>query len=538
MFIKRLSIKNFKNFRELEIDFTQLKGCYEVSGPVGSGKTSIPEAILFGLYGTVKNINIGELLTFNEKQGVVRVDLETKSKNITIVRTFCIRGQTDLQIYINDVELITHNKRFLQAELEKYFDSPKSLIQMLCIISFSNFKSLTSLNPTETKKFTEDLFDLSYITELLENLKLKQQEIKIAYNELKIQKQTLQQSLQALSNTNIQPALDDQEMQELVANINDLVEEQTQTTEKLKTLQNDAKVCNSKILEAERNLAGIKKINNLNKKNLEILQHTNQCPICKQTVNGNTIVSLQHEMHECNVIANDYQNELTTLQEQKDKIVNQFEVLKLHNTKTLDTLTSLQQKRDLATSLQNLKENINTEQVNNLNTEIDKIKLRQIELTQTETKLNELEKLLVSIYNSRIDAYTAVINKSIMQVALYMNFEFVPQFDQYFKCTIYMHNQEIIPISTLSTGQKKIVDMIAILGIILAFFGNNLSNIIFFDELFSNLDEDHRTRAIGTIRKIFEGHNQTVLISSHQPICENQLDGKLILDANSNLQIV
>lgn len=538
MFIKRLSVKNFKNFRELEIDFTQLRGCYEVSGPVGSGKTSIPEAILFGLYGTVKNINIGELLTFNEKQGVVRVDLETQSRNITIIRTFCIRGQVDLQVFINGSELFNANKRFLQLDLEQYFDSSKSLIQMLCIISFSNFKSITSLNPTETKKFTEDLFDLSYITELLENLKTKQQETKLAYNELKIQKQTLQQSVDNITKSGEAVLADNSISSINESQLQALEVLQKEYTEKLKQLQQQVKECNTKILEKERALAGTNKLLTLNTKNLELLKTTHHCPICKQNVDMSVIAHLENEILKTETIKQSYSSELELLNKTKNTIVTNFNEIKTQNEHTKQEILELKHKRDLATRLQNLKQNLDTEQVNNLNIEIDKIKVRQLELTQTETKLNELEKLLVSIYNSRIDAYTAVINKSIIQVALYMNFEFIPQFDQYFKCTISMQNQEIVPISTLSTGQKKIVDMIAILGIILAFFGNKLSNIIFFDELFSNLDEDHRTRAIAAIRKIFEGHNQTVLISSHQPICENQLDGKIVLDSNSNLQIL
>jgi hypothetical protein len=50
MKIQKIRIENFKSFYEpYEIDFDKIKGLWKVSGSVGSGKTTIGEAILFGL---------------------------------------------------------------------------------------------------------------------------------------------------------------------------------------------------------------------------------------------------------------------------------------------------------------------------------------------------------------------------------------------------------------------------------------------------------------------------------------------------------
>ena len=54
MYIKKIKIEKFKSFYEpFELDFEQVKGLWKVSGSVGSGKTSIGEAILFSLFGTI-----------------------------------------------------------------------------------------------------------------------------------------------------------------------------------------------------------------------------------------------------------------------------------------------------------------------------------------------------------------------------------------------------------------------------------------------------------------------------------------------------
>ena len=50
MYIRKIKIDKFKSFYEpFELDFDQVKGLWKVSGSVGSGKTSIGEAILFSL---------------------------------------------------------------------------------------------------------------------------------------------------------------------------------------------------------------------------------------------------------------------------------------------------------------------------------------------------------------------------------------------------------------------------------------------------------------------------------------------------------
>ena len=50
MIINKIKINNFKSiYDELELDFNDMGGLWKISGSVGSGKTTIGEAIIFGL---------------------------------------------------------------------------------------------------------------------------------------------------------------------------------------------------------------------------------------------------------------------------------------------------------------------------------------------------------------------------------------------------------------------------------------------------------------------------------------------------------
>ena len=68
MVIKNIKITNFKSIYGTQIfDFSDMNGLVKLSGPIGAGKTTLAEAILYGLFGAVKGQNIGQLVSWNEK---------------------------------------------------------------------------------------------------------------------------------------------------------------------------------------------------------------------------------------------------------------------------------------------------------------------------------------------------------------------------------------------------------------------------------------------------------------------------------------
>ena len=106
MILKRIKIKNFKSiYQELEIDFEQVNGFWKIEGPVGAGKTTIGEAIIFGLFGDVKGKNIIDLISWGERKGIVTIDCETRGHQLG-------KGHEDYQvigdkkIHFSDIEAV------------------------------------------------------------------------------------------------------------------------------------------------------------------------------------------------------------------------------------------------------------------------------------------------------------------------------------------------------------------------------------------------------------------------------------------------
>lgn len=166
MHINKIKIENFKSIYEpFEIDFNDIRGFWKISGSVGSGKTTIGEAIIYGLFGTVGGKNQADLISWGRKHGSVEVWCKSKGRSIYIKRELNSYGQSPIYVEVDGEELIFTNKRDAQQQLEQeYYDTSKVTLELLCIISFNNFKSLATLNSTDVKKFLDQVLGFHILT--------------------------------------------------------------------------------------------------------------------------------------------------------------------------------------------------------------------------------------------------------------------------------------------------------------------------------------------------------------------------------------
>jgi ABC-type multidrug transport system ATPase subunit len=85
-----------------------------------------------------------------------------------------------------------------------------------------------------------------------------------------------------------------------------------------------------------------------------------------------------------------------------------------------------------------------------------------------------------------------------------------------------------IPVSSLSTGQLKTVDMVIILGVLGTVIGSNGINILFLDELFSNLDAGLRNEMCCVLRESLKP-DSTIFIISHTDLEDKYFDGNIYM---------
>ena len=141
MRVQRIRIRKFKSIYDtLEIDFDDVIGFWKIGGSVGAGKTTIGEAIIFGLFGTVGGKNNGDLISWGEKHALVELWCQSKGHDIYIKREINKYGQSPIYAEVDGEELVFSNKRDAQTQLEtEYYDVTRTTLELLCIISFNNF---------------------------------------------------------------------------------------------------------------------------------------------------------------------------------------------------------------------------------------------------------------------------------------------------------------------------------------------------------------------------------------------------------------
>ena len=167
--------------------------------------------------------------------------------------------------------------------------------------------------------------------------------------------------------------------------------------------------------------------------------------------------------------------------------------------------------------------------------EIDKIKQelsiinKQIDYTQSD--YNQWDQLFniisVDVRYKILRSFIPMINKSIREYTIQFQLPYVIEFDESFKCTINLFGvEQDIPLSSLSTGQLKVVNISIILGVLKTIMNSANFNICLLDELLSNMDIDLR-QIICKVLKENLREDQTLFIITHTELEDKYFDGVL-----------
>lgn len=523
MQIQRIKIENFKSIYEpFEIDFNNIKGLWKISGSVGSGKTTIGEAIIYGLFGTVNGKNNGDLISWGRKKGLVEIWCVSKGRSIYIKRELKSYGQSPLYVEVDGEEIVFTNKRDAQQQLEQeYYDTSKVMLELLCIISFNNFKSLATLNASDTKKFLDQTLGFYTLTEYAEACKeLKAENLTniSRLNNLISQLESQVEKLEELSNVEIIEG----NMDTVKLQINEFETEYKEVSSKYSDEQ--------KLLETEKvNLcqkrASIVTLGNNKKHEIEFIEK-GICPTCGAPIDQS---QLEIKKQEKDLLTKSY----LEIQEKIKAIDNQISTLNLEKTHETDsiwrTITSLKQ---LLTRLEEQAKRLGLNRG-----EIDSIRLKIAEYDKERIKYQTEDAQWEQLYNilshqiraEILQSFIPALNLNILKYTQRLHLPYIVQFDSNFKCNIRLCGiDKDIPVSSLSTGQLKTVDMVIILGVLGTVIGSNGINIMFLDELFSNLDAGLRNEMCQVLREIVSD-DMTIFIISHTDLENRYFDGNIHL---------
>ena len=511
-----------------------------VVGENGSGKSTMLDALCFGLFGKAfRNVNKPQLInSINGKDCVVEIELDCNNKSYKIIRgikpnVFEIYQNGDLlnqdaairdyQEYLEKFILKMNYKSFTQIVIlgsasfvpfmQLSTSDRRNIIEdLLDIQIFSTMNSLvkdklsTNKDATGTKKYDIDLTKQKYDLEKKHVDELKQnndEKVKEYESEILSSNQTIQALHAEIANASGQVEVYSTD-----------VALQTETESKVKKLGK----LESQI---ESNLSKFQK-------DISFFQHNDDCPTCRQSIatefKEGQIQSLQTKTTQCEVGLKDLEAKLLDEQAKLNKIAE-----------TQKAIQKLQ--IDIATK------NTSINEVNKYIVKIDKeilalketkgsTQLQESQLQELASQLKQLEsdlKLLIEektyyeaatsllrdtgIKTKIIKQYLPIINKLVNKYLSSLDFFVNFNLDESFKETIKSRHRDDFSYHNFSEGEKQRIDMALMLTwrAVAKLKNSSNTNLLILDETFDSSLDTTGTEELMKILHMLEGVNLFVI---------------------------
>ena len=525
-----------------------------VVGENGSGKSTMLDALCFGLFGKAfRNVNKPNLLnSINGKDCVVEVEFDTNNKSYKIVRGI---KPNKFEIYC-DGELLNQDAaaRDYQEFLEKFILklNYKSFTQIV-ILGSASFVPFMQLSSSDRRAIIEDLLDIQIFSSMNGLLK----------DRLTNNKDLMFQSKSEIELTQQRYDLQDKHIKGLKQNNEDKVTEYVSeiriNTSTIQTLHGEIANLSSQVethqnLVAEKTLVEdkVKKItklesqieSNLSKfrKDISFFAHNDDCPTCRQAIatefKETELQTLQTKATECEhgltqlevkLLAEQTKlNEITEIQRRIQSL--QIEIA-TKNTSIIET------NRYIA----RLEKQIEELKTNKASTEKEELELKTLNDTLTELKSN-LRHLIdeksyfevasgllkdTGIKTKIIKQYLPIINKLVNKYLASLDFFVNFNLDESFKETIKSRHRDDFTYNNFSEGEKQRIDMALMLTwrAVAKLKNSSNTNLLILDEVFDSSLDTNGTEELMKILHMLEGVNLFVI--SHK--------GDILVDKFANV---
>ena len=521
MYIDKIRIENFKSIYDpLELDFNNIKGLWKINGDVGSGKTTIGEAVIFGLFGSIKGKNNVDLISWGKKHSLIEVWCRARNKSIYIKREINAYGISPIYVEVDGEEVIFTNKRDAQSQLEnEYYDISRVTVELLCIISFNNFKSLATLNTNDTKKFLDQVLGFYILTQYGDICKELRNENRQKINDINNSIRNIQGQINKLKDIANMARIDG-DLDKVKKDRSELDKELKELTQ---TYKDTKELITKELEELNSKLSSIKTLGTNKKKEIDFIEQ-GTCPTCGAPIDQSQLEIKKKERQLLLESFKHVNEDIIKKRGELDNVSNEYTLEKNNVNKKLSEVNSLIYKLEE----QARRQTINEDEIRNLERKVEEYNNDIMTYTQEDTEWEMLLQILSNDIRSKIlSSFIPTLNENIIKYSQRLQQPYVIEFDSSFKCSIRLcgMDQEIA-LSSLSTGQLKTVDMVIILGVLGTILGGESCNVMFLDELFSNLHSDLRNEMCSVL-KDFITDDQTLFIISHYDLDDRYFDGTI-----------
>ena len=537
-----------------------------IVGSNGAGKSTILDALTFGLFGKpFRKISKSSLVnSINDRDTVVEVEFTIGKNEYQVMRAIKpnkLEISVNGQLFNQEAAVNDQQKNFEKNVLKMNF---KSFTQVV-ILGASTFVPFMRMPLGQRREIIEDILDIQIFSTMNDNLrakvKINNEELRDVEYELELVKNKI--TIQKEHMLNLEKR-DKEEIDRKKQKIVEYEQKETDNSDIITNLTQQILRLNEEMLDYKQSSKKLTKLNtylmklthklNSIKKEHKFFEDNHVCPTCTQTLedtfreekisNGkNKIQEMEEGFDELN---NAIEEEQTRV-ERFNELSTEISDLNSQVTQTNYEITSI---RKAITDINNEIDEIHNDNAD-AKAEYSKLKVlvsdkKDLSVQLDETRkdkdtLSVASKLLKDsgIKTRIIKTYLPTMNKMI---AHYLgNMEFYVNFtlDENFEETIKSRYRDVFSYESFSEGEKARIDIALLLTWrSIAKLKNSVdTNLLILDEIFDGSLDQSGTSELGWILRNFDDRTN-VFVISHKEAMSDKFERTLIVEKPKNFSTI